>query len=159
MTLHIHVTAQQDSKMLNTGDHVEKLQRRYRIRGNHRMMRAIGLITGPLPVGRMSTGTTIPLILRLASIESNVEVHATSKGAPAVFDFTLSVDSLGDEGDGGTVSAEITRKGMRAYEQENLEAGTHSFYRDSNITITAVPNAGYRVRTGPSTARPQRIPQ
>lgn len=62
------------------------------------------------------------------------------------YDFTLSVDSLGDEGDGGTVSAEITRKGMRAYEQENLEAGTHSFYRDSDITITAVPNAGYRVQ-------------
>lgn len=62
------------------------------------------------------------------------------------YDFTLSVDSLGDEGDGGTVSAKITRKGMRAYEQENLEAGTHSFYRDSDITITAVPNAGYRVQ-------------
>lgn len=62
------------------------------------------------------------------------------------YDFTLSVDSLGDEGDGGTVSAEITRKGMRAYEQKNLEAGTHSFYRDSDITITAVPNAGYRVQ-------------
>lgn len=63
------------------------------------------------------------------------------------YDFTLSVDSLGDEGDGGTVSAEITRKGMRAYKQENLEAGTHhSFYRDSDITITAVPNAGYRVQ-------------
>ena len=61
--------------------------------------------------------------------------------------FTLSVDSLGDEGYGGTVSAEITRKGMRAYEQENLEAGTHhSFYRDSDIKITAVPNAGYRVQ-------------
>lgn len=62
------------------------------------------------------------------------------------YNFTLSVDSLGDEGDGGTVSAEITRKGMRAYEQEKLEAGTHSFYRDSDITITAVPNAGYRVQ-------------
>lgn len=62
------------------------------------------------------------------------------------YDFTLSVDSLGDEGDGGTVSAEITRKGMRAYEQENLKAGTHSFYRDSDIKITAVPSAGYRVQ-------------
>ena len=61
-------------------------------------------------------------------------------------DFTLSVDSLGDEGDGGTVSAEITRKGMRAYERENLKAGTHIFYRDSDITITAVPSAGYRVQ-------------
>lgn len=63
------------------------------------------------------------------------------------YDFTLSVDSLGDEGFGGTVSAKITRKGMSAYEQENLEAGTHhSFYRDSDITITAVPNVGYRVQ-------------
>lgn len=62
------------------------------------------------------------------------------------YDFTLSVDSLGDEGDGGMVSAEITRKGMRAYKQENLEAGTHSFYRDSDITIAAVPNVGYRVQ-------------
>ena len=62
------------------------------------------------------------------------------------YNFTLSVDSLGDEGDGGTVSAKNTRKGMSAYEQENLEAGTHSFYRDSNITITAVPSAGYRVQ-------------
>ena len=35
---------------------------------------------------------------------------------------------------------------MSAYEQENLEAGTHIFYRDSDITITAVPNAGYRVQ-------------
>ena len=60
--------------------------------------------------------------------------------------FTLSVDSLGDEGDGGTVSAEITRKGMSTYKQENLDAGTHSFYRDSDITITAVPNVGYRVQ-------------
>lgn len=63
------------------------------------------------------------------------------------YDFTLSVDSLGDEGYGGTVSAEITRKGMLAYERKNLEEGTHhSFYRDSNITITAVPNVGYRVQ-------------
>ena len=63
------------------------------------------------------------------------------------YDFTLSVDSLGDEGYGGMVSAEITRKGMSAYKQENLEAGTHHrFYRDSDIKITAVPNAGYRVQ-------------
>ena len=62
------------------------------------------------------------------------------------YDFTLSVDSLGDEGYGGMVSAEITRKGMSAYERKNLKAGTHSFYRDSDIKITAVPNAGYRVQ-------------
>ena len=86
-----------------------------------------------------------PLIPGVGSIESNVDVHATSKALPQ-YDFTLSVNSLGDEGFGGTVSAEITRKGMHTYEQKNLGAGKHSFYRDSNITITAVPNAGYRVQ-------------
>lgn len=35
---------------------------------------------------------------------------------------------------------------MSAYEQKNLDAGTHRFYRDSDITITAVPSAGYRVQ-------------
>ena len=60
--------------------------------------------------------------------------------------FTLSVDSLGDEGDGGTVSAEITRKGMSAYATSNIGTGTKKFYRDSDITITAVPSAGYRVQ-------------
>lgn len=78
-------------------------------------------------------------------ITANQTVVVTAAEIPQ-YDFTLSVDSLGDEGDGGTVSAEITRKGMSAYEQENLEAGTHSFYRDSDITITAVPSAGYRVQ-------------
>ena len=78
-------------------------------------------------------------------ITANQTVVVTAAEIPQ-HDFTLSVDSLGDEGDGGTVSAEITRKGMSAYEQKNLDAGTHSFYRDSDITITAEPNAGYRVQ-------------
>lgn len=78
-------------------------------------------------------------------ITANQTVVVTAAEIPQ-YDFTLSVASLGDEGDGGTVSAEITRKGMSAYEQENLEAGTHIFYRDSDITITAVPSAGYRVQ-------------
>ena len=78
-------------------------------------------------------------------ITANQTVVVTAAEIPQ-HDFTLSVDSLGDEGDGGTVSAEITRKGMSAYEQKNLDADKHSFYRDSDITITAVPNAGYRVQ-------------
>ena len=35
---------------------------------------------------------------------------------------------------------------MSTYKRENLDARTHSFYRDSDITITAVPSAGYRVQ-------------
>lgn len=143
---HIHVTAQQDSKMLNTGDHVEKYS------GDIVFMATPDdgyetdnwNVTGWTNVnGAENDNTTYT---RSGSIESNVDVHATSKALPQ-YDFTLSVDSLGDEGDGGTVSAEITRKGMSAYKQENLEAGTHhSFYRDSDITITATPDAGYRVQ-------------
>ena len=143
---HIHVTAQQDSKTLSTGDHVEKYS-------GDIVFTAIPddgyetdnwNVTGWTNVnGAENDNTTYT---RSGSIESNVDVHATSKALPQ-YDFTLSVDSLGDEGDGGTVSAEITRKGMLAYERKNLEAGTHhSFYRDSDITITAVPSAGYRVQ-------------
>ena len=142
---HIHVTAQQDSKMLNTGDHVEKYSGDivFTATPDDGYETDNWNVTGWTNVnGAENDNTTYT---RSGSIESNVDVHATSKALPQ-YDFTLSVDSLGDEGDGGTVSAEITRKGMRAYEQENLEAGTHSFYRDSNITITAVPNAGYRVQ-------------
>ena len=140
---HIHVTAQQDSKMLNTGDHVEKYSGDIVFAATPDE----GYETDNWTVTSWTNadGNDNTTYTQSGSIESNVEVYATSKALPQ-YDFTLSVDSLGDEGDGGMVSAEITRKGMSAYEQENLEAGTHSFYRDSDITITAVPNAGYRVQ-------------
>lgn len=141
---HIHVTAQQDSKMLNTGDHVEKYSGDivFAATPDEGYETDNWTVTGWTNVD----GNDDTTYTQIGSIESNVEVHATSKALPQ-YDFILSVDSLGDEGYGGTVSAEITRKGMSAYEQENLEAGTHySFYRDSDITITAVPSAGYRVQ-------------
>lgn len=140
---HIHVTAQQDSKMLNTGDHVEKYSGDivFAATPDEGYETDNWTVTGWTNVD----GNDDTTYTQIGSIESNVEVHATSKALPQ-YDFILSVDSLGDEGYGGTVSAEITRKGMSAYEQENLEAGTHIFYRDSDITITEVPNAGYRVQ-------------
>lgn len=142
---HITVTAKQGNKTLSTGDHVEKYSGDivFTATPDDGYETDNWNVTGWTNVnGAENDNTTYT---RSGSIESNVDVHATSKALPQ-YDFTLSVDSLGDEGDGGTVSAEITRKGMSAYEQENLEAGTHSFYRDSNITITAVPSAGYRVQ-------------
>ena len=142
---HIHVTAQQDSKMLNTGDYVEKYSGDivFAATPDDGYETDNWNVTGWTNVnGAENDNTTYT---RSGSIESNVDVHATSK-ALTQYDFTLSVDSLGDEGDGGTVSADITRKGMSAYERKNLDAGTHSFYRDSDITITAVPSAGYRVQ-------------
>ena len=142
---HIHVTAQQDSKMLNTGDYVEKYSGDivFTATPDDGYETDNWNVTGWTNVnGAENDNTTYT---RSGSIESNVDVHATSKALPQ-YDFTLSVDSLGDEGYGGMVSAEITRKGMHTYEQKNLGAGKHSFYRDSNITITAEPNAGYRVQ-------------
>lgn len=142
---HITVTAKQGNKTLSTGDHVEKYSGDivFTATPDDGYETDNWNVTGWTNVnGAENDNTTYT---RSGSIKNNVEVHATSKALPQ-YNFTLSVDSLGDEGDGGTVSAKITRKGMSAYEQENLEAGTHSFYRDSNITITAVPNAGYRVQ-------------
>ena len=142
---HITVTAKQGNKTLSTGDHVEKYSGDivFTATPDDGYETDNWNVTGWTNVnGAENDNTTYT---RSGSIESNVDVHATSKALPQ-YDFTLSVDSLGDEGDGGTVSAKITRKGMSAYEQENLEAGKHRFYRDSNITITAVPNAGYRVQ-------------
>lgn len=142
---HITVTAKQGNKTLSTGDHVEKYSGDivFTATPDDGYETDNWNVTGWTNVnGAENDNTTYT---RSGSIESNVDVHATSKALPQ-YDFTLSVDSLGDEGDGGTVSAKITRKGMSAYEQENLEAGKHRFYRDSNITITAVPNVGYRVQ-------------
>lgn len=142
---HITVTAKQGNKTLSTGDHVEKYSGDivFTATPDDGYETDNWNVTGWTNVnGAENDNTTYT---RSGSIESNVDVHATSKALPQ-YDFILSVDSLGDEGDGGTVSAEITRKGMSAYEQEKLEAGTHSFYRDSDIKITAVPNAGYRVQ-------------
>lgn len=140
---HITVTAKQGNKTLSTGDHVEKYSGDivFTATPDDGYETDNWTVTGWTNVdGNDNTTYT-----KSGSIESNVDVHATSKALPQ-YDFTLSVDSLGDEGYGGMVSAKITRKGMSAYEQENLEAGTHRFYRDSNITITAVPSAGYRVQ-------------
>ena len=142
---HITVTAKQGNKTLSTGDHVEKYSGDivFTATPDDGYETDDWNVTGWTNVnGAENDNTTYT---RSGSIESNVDVHATSKALPQ-YDFILSVDSLGDEGDGGTVSAEITRKGMSTYKQENLDAGTHSFYRDSDITITAVPNAGYRVQ-------------
>ena len=140
---HITVTAKQGNKTLSTGDHVEKYSGDivFTATPDEGYETDNWTVTGWTNVdGNDNTTYT-----QSGSIKNNVEVHATSKALPQ-YNFTLSVDSLGDEGDGGTVSAKITRKGMSAYEQENLEAGTHSFYRDSDITITAVSSAGYRVQ-------------
>lgn len=142
---HITVTAKQGNKTLSTGDHVEKYSGDivFTATPDDGYETDNWNVTGWTNVnGAENDNTTYT---RSGSIESNVDVHATSKALPQ-YDFTLSVDSLGDEGFGGTVSAEITRKDMSTYKRENLDAGTHSFYRDSDITITAVPSAGYRVQ-------------
>ena len=139
---HITVTAKQGNKTLSTGGHVEKYSGDivFTATPDDGYETDNWNVIGWTNVnGAENDNTTYT---RSGSIESNVDVSATSKAIPQ-YDFTLSVDSLGDEGFGGTVSAEITRKGMSVY---NIATGTHSFYRDSDITITAVPNAGYRVQ-------------
>ena len=105
--------------------------------------------------GSLNSGSFVfmhtPMLEFLAAPHFGYELTAWTVNGNAI---TSGIEQKPEEkqlckltGDGGTVSAEITRKGMSAYEQEKLEAGTHhSFYRDSDIKITAVPNAGYRVQ-------------
>ena len=140
---HITVTAQQGSTELANGGYVEKYS-------GDIVFTAVPAKDWETDDWNVSGWTNVngndnTTYTQTGSIQNNVDVHVTAKEIPK-YDFTLSIDSLGDEGYGGTVSAEITRKGMSAYEQDNLDAGTHSFYRDSDITITATPADGYRVQ-------------
>ena len=143
---HITVTAKQGNKTLSTGNHVEKYSGDivFTATPDEGYETDNWTVTGWTNVdGNDNTTYT-----QSGSIKNNVEVHATSKALPQ-YNFTLSVDSLGDEGDGGTVSAKITRKGMSAYAVTDSKDGTLTVYRDSVVTFTAEPNTGYKTGVWP----------
>ena len=92
---HITVTAKQGNKTLSTGDHVEKYSGDivFTATPDDGYETDNWNVTGWTNVnGAENDNTTYT---RSGSIESNVDVHATSKALPQ-YDFTLSVDSLGD---------------------------------------------------------------
>ena len=77
-------------------------------------------------------------------ITENVTIDVQTKKIPT-YNLTLSVKELGGSTNGGTVSANITRKALSAYDDTITETG--DFYRDSNIEIVPRPEDGYRVQS------------
>ena len=80
-------------------------------------------------------------------ITGNVNIQVTAKEIPK-YNLKLSVQDLGNNTYGGTVSANITRKQLEEYKNP-ITATTSTkedFYRDSDIVITATPAEGYCVQ-------------
>ena len=80
-------------------------------------------------------------------ITGDVNIRVTAKEIKQ-YNLKLSVQALGDNEYGGTVSANITRKQLEKYTDSIPEgtSGNKNFYRDSDIVITATPAEGYRVQ-------------
>ncbi len=78
-------------------------------------------------------------------ITGNVTINVQTKEIPKC-KLTLSVKELGGTTNGGTVSANITRKALPDYNAK-ITTETGDFYRDSNIAIVPHPEAGYRVQS------------
>lgn len=80
-------------------------------------------------------------------ITGNVDIQVTAQKIPEC-NLKLSVQDMGDNEYGGTVSANITRKQLEKYTDSIPEgtSGNKNFYRDSDIVITATPAEGYRVQ-------------
>ena len=78
-------------------------------------------------------------------ITENVTIDVKTKKIPT-YNLTLSVKELGGTTNGGTISANITRKALSDYNAE-ITTETGDFYRDSNIAIVPYPEAGYRVQS------------
>ena len=80
-------------------------------------------------------------------ITGNVNIQVTAQKIPE-YNLKLSVQNLGDNEYGGTVSANITRKQLSEYNDliTATTSGNKKFYRDSDIVITATPAEGYRVQ-------------
>ena len=80
-------------------------------------------------------------------ITGDVNIRVTAKEIKQ-YNLKLSVQALGDNEYGGTVSANITRKQLSEY-NDPITATTsaeENFYRDSDIVITATPAKGYCVQ-------------
>ena len=80
-------------------------------------------------------------------ITGNVNIQVTAKEIPK-YNLKLSVQDLGNNTYGGTVSANITRKQLEEYKDPitTTTSDSKNFYRDSDIKITATPAEGYCVQ-------------
>lgn len=144
----ITVTAAQGETALTDGDHVEK----YSDDITFTATPAIGYETDAWTLGGTGVASTnenaeendVTVFVKAGKITADVAVSVTAKAIPQ-YTFTMSTEEIDEGGAHGTLSASVSRKALDGYTADLASGG--SFYRDSDITITATPDEGYRVKT------------
>ena len=144
----ITVTATQDEITLASGDHIEKYSGDIAFTATPK----VGYETDKWTLGGAGAAhenenveeNDVTVYTVSGKITSNVAIGVSSKAIPQ-YEIAVSVEEIDAGGAHGTVSASVTRKALDGYTADLANGG--SFYRDSDITITATPDAGYRVKT------------
>ena len=83
----------------------------------------------------------------ISNMQENQDITPTWSKIPACVVTYSVVDKNGGEAGGlnGTLTASVDRKGMSDYAVTGDNDGTETVYRDSVVTFTATPAAGYKI--------------
>ena len=145
---HIAVTAKQGNKELTSGQCVEKYSGNIVFTAKPNV---VGYETASWTVDEQSnvsyqtvSGNDDTTYTKEGAITSDVTVSVTTQEIPQ-HTLTMSVEDIDEGGGHGTLKADVTRKNLRGYTKTLKQNG--QFYHDSNLTITAVPEEGYRVQS------------
>lgn len=143
---HIAVTAKQGNKELKTDDWVDKFSGDIVFTAKPKV---VGYETASWTVDEQSgvsyqpvSGNDDTTYTKEGAITSDVTVSVTGRAIPQPT-LTMSVENIDEGGGHGKLTATVTRK---HYASQTLNENG-KFYRDSNLTITAVPEEGYRVQS------------
>ena len=143
---HIAVTAKQGNKELTSGQCVEKYSGDIVFTAKPKV---VGYETASWTVDEQSgvsyqpvSGNDDTTYTKEGAITSDVTVSVTGRAIPQPT-LTMSVENIDEGGGHGKLTATVTRK---HYASQTLNENG-KFYRDSNLTITAVPEEGYRVQS------------
>ena len=144
----ITVTATQGEASLQSGDHVEKYSGDITFTATP----AVGYETDKwtlrgtvvAPENENATENDVTVYTVEGQITANVTIAVTAK-AISEYTITLTAEEIDENGAHGEISASVTRKALDGYTGD-LASGD-KFYRDSDITIIATPDEGYRIKT------------
>ena len=81
----------------------------------------------------------------ITGVQTGQTIEAEWASIPT-YTLTLLAETIDDGGAHGTISANVTRNGLSDYTQSDV-TNSGTFYRDSDLVIVAVPEAGYRVQS------------
>ena len=144
----ITVTAAQGENDLASGAHVEKYSGDITFTATP----AVGYETDKWTLGgtevapenENATENDVTVYTVEGLITADVTIVVTAKAIPQ-YTITLTAEKIDEDGAHGEISASVTRKALDGYAGD-LASGD-KFYRDSDITIIATPDEGYRIKT------------